>query len=83
MLYYFRINRFTINSFNHDHYNDNDRVAHRDDGVTANNNSWLRSAGRGYEQDALFRPVASVWHTGLRPAGIANSTFFGFRPSLY
>jgi len=77
------LNRFTINSINHNHYDDNDRQAFRDDtNVIAS--YWLRSAASGHDHtiDALLRPVAFVWTAGYRSAGNANSTFFGFRPIL-
>ena len=76
------LNRFTINSINHNHYIDADsRLALRDD---TNNpiHYWLRSAGLGYEVDHHFRTVAGVWTGGNRSAAHANNTAFGFRPIL-
>jgi len=74
------LNRFTINSINHNHDNAG-RRALRDD---TNNNApyWLRSAGVGLEWDHHFRTVALVWTDGDRGAGTANVTSFGFRPYI-
>jgi len=76
------LNRFTINSINH---NAASRQAYRDDGggtPTSGRNYWLRSAGLGYEQDATFRTVATVNTAGIRNAGNAHHTLIGFRPPL-
>jgi|GEM_PF-2502546 len=72
--HYLELNRFTINSINHNHTNAS-RVALRDD----NNNPihyWLRSAGL-----STGAPVAAVWPHGSRGATIADNAHLGFRPS--
>jgi len=71
------LNRFTINSDYHNHYDDTSRQAQRDDGVTSPRIYWLRSAGI-----STGSPVALVWTTGVRGAADANATNIGFRPSL-
>jgi len=80
-IYYLKLNRFTINSINHNHYNDNDRQALSDD-TNAVGNFWLRTAGMGYGLDHHFRTVAGVWRYGGRNAGNATYTGVGFRPLL-
>jgi len=76
------LNRFTINSDYHNHYDDTSRQAQRDDGVTSPRIYWLRSAGLGYEVDHHLRTVAVVGTFGLRSATTAFHTLFGFRPIL-
>jgi len=77
------LSHFTINSINHNHYDNASRQAVRDDGggtPTGNRNYWLRSAGAapGYI-DAFFRPVASVNTFGSLIAYGAPTTNRGFR----
>jgi len=69
------LNRFTINSVNHNH-NNAGRQARRDD-INEPWNYWLRSAGA-----STGSPVAAVWTFGTRGADYANITTFGFRPIL-
>jgi len=71
------LNRFTINSINHNHYDDNDRRALRDDGITANSNYWLRSTGTH-----TGHPIAYIWLDGYRVASFTNNNTIGIRPSF-
>jgi len=80
-LFGLELNRFTINSINHNHYDNTSRIA-LDDETNEPWPYWLRSAGVGFEWDADFRPVAIVWTNGYRSVIAANNTVFGFRPSF-
>ena len=71
------LNRFTINSINHNHYSDAGRIALSDD-TNSLGGYWLRTAGMG------GTPVASVSTAGLRSAHVAaTSPFRGIRPILW
>jgi len=71
------LNRFTINSINHNHHDDASRAASRDDGVISNRNYWLRSAG-----SYTGAPVTIVGTLGPRTAAGAGNPNIGIRPSF-
>ena len=79
------LNRFTINSDNHNHYDNIDsRLAFRDE-TNEPGLYWLRSPGPGFDHEwaAHFRVVSDVWDDGVRRAVAATANNRGFRPSLW
>jgi len=70
------LNRFTINSINHNHYDNTSRRALTDENNTAWH-YWTRSAGLGSTW-----PVTVISTAGVRTATAADGTNFGIRPIL-
>jgi len=75
IFYYLKLNRFTINSINHNH-DGTGRIA-LDDETNEPATYWLRSAGT-----SAGTRVAGVQHNGPRSALNTDNPNIGFRPLL-